>query len=155
MHTMETHHITDESELVELAQHTLSLLIKQKPTDAASVLALHGDLGAGKTAFTKVLAKTLGVTGEVTSPTFVVMKLYPLGEVVASQEQPFTQLAHIDAYRVEDIDEMRVLRFEELLGLKDTIICIEWAERIASLLPAHTLHMNWTIEGISRTVTFS
>ena len=60
----------------------------------AVVMALYGDLGAGKSAFVKALAKALGVSGIVTSPTFVLQKIYPL------QNQKFERLIHIDAYRL-------------------------------------------------------
>lgn len=99
----------------------------------AVVLALSGDLGAGKTTLVQLLAKVLGVTETVTSPTFVVMKQYETMNVT------FTELVHIDAYRIEDIDEMRPLGFTALLAQSGLLMCIEWAERIESLLPAHTI----------------
>lgn len=147
---MEKLEITEEKELSALASKLLELLAEKKPEESAAVLALHGDLGAGKTSFVKALASVLGVTEVVTSPTFVIMKLYE-----AENTGTFERLAHIDAYRIEDIDEMRVLRFEEVLAEKDTIICIEWAEKIEELLPAHTVHMNMEIKGESRVVTIS
>jgi tRNA threonylcarbamoyladenosine biosynthesis protein TsaE len=146
---MEKLEITDEQELPQLAAKLIELLAEKKPEESAAVLALHGDLGAGKTSFVKALALELGVTEVVTSPTFVIMKLYEAQETKAA----FAQLVHIDAYRIEDIDEMRVLRFEEVLSEKDTIICIEWAEKIEALLPAHTVHMNIEIQGESRQIT--
>jgi tRNA threonylcarbamoyladenosine biosynthesis protein TsaE len=148
---MEKFEITDEKELSPLASRVMELLALKKPEDGAAVLALHGDLGAGKTSFVKAIATSLGVAEVVTSPTFVIMKLYE-AEVAKGV---FTKLVHIDAYRVEDIDEMRVLRFEEVLAEKDTIICIEWAEKIEALLPPYTVHMNIEIKGESREVTIS
>ena len=105
---------------------------------SAAVLALHGDLGAGKTTFTQELARQLGVADTVVSPTFVVMKGYE------TTHEYFTQLIHIDAYRIEAVDEMRVMHFGEILGQNNTIITIEWAEKIAELLPTHTLHFDFT-----------
>ncbi len=147
---MEKLEITDEKELSLLASKLLEILAEKKPEESAAVLALHGDLGAGKTSFVKALALVLGITEVVTSPTFVIMKLYQ-----AEETEVFAKLAHIDAYRIEDIDEMRVLRFEEVLAEKDTIICIEWAEKIKELLPAHTVHMNIEINDESRVITIS
>lgn len=66
----------------------------------ATVVGLSGDLGAGKTAFTKCIAKSLGVEDTVTSPTFVIEKIYEL------QNQKFTHLIHIDAYRLDKSDEL-------------------------------------------------
>ena len=130
-------------ELADVATEVLALLHNQT-TEKAKVLALHGDLGAGKTTFVQMLAKLLEVSEMVTSPTFVVMKRYA-GEIEV--------LIHIDAYRIEDIDEMRVLGFQALLEEKETIICIEWAERIASLLPKDTFHLTFVITGDTRQLT--
>lgn len=149
---MEQMEIRTENELETVARKVIELLTLKKREDSAAVLALHGDLGAGKTAFVKALARVLGAQEDVTSPTFVILKLYALEE---DGIFPFSQLAHIDAYRIEDIDEMRVLRFEELLAEKDTIICIEWAEKIEALLPSHTVHMSIEIKGEERTITLS
>jgi tRNA threonylcarbamoyladenosine biosynthesis protein TsaE len=148
---MEKFEITDEKELSPLASRVMDLLAQKKLEDSAAVLALHGDLGAGKTSFVKAVAAALGIAEVVTSPTFVIMKLYE----AEAAKGVFTKLVHIDAYRVEDIDEMRVLRFEEVLAEKDTIICIEWAEKIEALLPPYTVHMNIEIKGESREVTIS
>lgn len=152
---MEKLEIGNEQELSTIAQKILSLLSEQKPENAAAVLALSGDLGVGKTAFTKALAQELGIEQIVQSPTFVIMKGYETGDDTQATT-PFSRLVHIDAYRIDDIDEMRVLRFDEILAQKDTIICIEWAERIQSLLPEHTLFMDIAITGeTSRTITLS
>lgn len=114
--------------------------------DNAVVLALHGNLGAGKTTFVQYLAKYLGVSETVTSPTFVIMKRY-------QSDKNHLELIHIDAYRIEAIDEMRVLGFESLLTKKHTIICIEWAERIAALLPPDTIHLKFELNDEIRTIT--
>lgn len=132
-----------------VAKEVISVLeeqVKREDGGAASVLALHGDLGAGKTTFMQALAKELGVSEQVTSPTFVIMKKYETDHSV------FKHLTHLDAYRIEDIDEMRPLQFEAELAEKDTIIGIEWAEKIEALLPAHTLTLTFTIEGDTRKI---
>ena len=111
-----------------------------------TVLALSGDLGAGKTTFVQTLAKRLDIRETVTSPTFVIMKQYgALGS--------FEKLVHIDAYRIESVDEMPVLGFEEILEEKGTIICIEWAERIKELLPNNTMYLKFSFENDERTLT--
>ena len=93
------------------------------------LLALSGDLGAGKTTFVQELAKYLGVVEPVTSPTFTIMKQYELPQGV------FDHLIHIDAYRMESEIEARPLRLSEILTTPRTIVCIEWPERIASYIP--------------------
>jgi len=96
---------------------------------SAHVLALTGNLGAGKTTFTQHLAASLGVTESITSPTFVVMKRYDL------LDQAFTHLVHIDAYRLEHSNELEVLGFQELLQDPQNLIVIEWPENVAAILP--------------------
>lgn len=147
---MEELEITDVGELEMVAKRILEVC-KAMVHINACVVALHGDLGAGKTALVKALARELGVHEEVTSPTFVIQKLYALDDS-AQKAEPFARFCHIDAYRIQDIDEMRVLRFEELLAEKDTIICIEWAERIKALLPEDTLDVHIDIEGQMRKI---
>lgn len=135
------------AELEAVAADVLKEYEERNNTDTAFVLALHGDLGAGKTTFMQLLARRLGVIEQVTSPTFVVMKKYLV------EAEGVGQLVHIDAYRIEDVDEMRPLRFSEELAQKDTIIGIEWAEHIAELLPPDTLHLTFTLAGETRIIT--
>lgn len=100
-------------------------------TGRAALVTLTGDLGAGKTTFTQQLAVHLGVTEPVVSPTFGIMKGYEL-----TGNEHFDQLIHIDAYRIEDISEVGPLRFKELFKQPRTLICLEWPEQIAAVLPA-------------------
>ena len=84
-------------------------------------ILLNGDLGAGKTTFTKYLAKALGVKDEVTSPSFTILKQY--------KGKKF-YINHFDLYRIETIDELREMGFEEFLSTpNDSILLIEWGER--------------------------
>jgi tRNA threonylcarbamoyladenosine biosynthesis protein TsaE len=99
-------------------------------SESASLVTLTGDLGAGKTTFTGQLAGYLGVTEPVVSPTFGIMKSYELLD-----HSDFDRLVHIDAYRIEDISEIGPLRFAELFQTPRTLICLEWPEQIASVLP--------------------
>lgn len=146
MRAMREYCITDESELIAIANDVLLVCKEREDGGGAAVLALHGDLGAGKTTFMQTFARALGVREQVTSPTFVVMKKYD------TTDDTFSTLVHIDAYRIEDIDEMRPLRFGEELEQKGSIIGIEWAEHIADLLPPHTVHLTFTIEGDMRKI---
>lgn len=143
---MEKMIITDIAELEVVAQKVLEIAQSQSD-ESAVVCALHGDLGAGKTTFTQTLARMLAVEEVVTSPTFVIMKNYELAN------QPFEKLVHIDAYRIEEIDEMRVLGFGALLEEKGIIMCIEWAENIAELLPKNTTHIRFELDGEKRVIT--
>ena len=113
-------------ELQKLAGEVLTAL---EPRKGATVIALKGDLGAGKTAFVKAVAKHLGIAHEITSPTFVIMKLYEI-----PTHSFLKTVVHIDAYRIEDEDEMRVLKFGEILDDSRNLVCIEWPEKIQNLI---------------------
>ncbi len=96
------------------------------------VIALRGDLGAGKTTFVQGLAAGLGFAGQVTSPTFILVNEHPLPDR--------RRLVHIDAYRLGDagavaLDEAATFGLEELLAAEDAIVAIEWSERVADALP--------------------
>lgn len=146
---MESHQLTTVAELEMLSRECLAALRAGTSFDAATVLALHGDLGAGKTTFVQAIARVLGITETVTSPTFVVMKQYE------TAQSDFTMLVHIDAYRIETVDEMRPLGFAQLLALPQTLICIEWAERISTLLPATAVHVSLELNADgTRTLTY-
>ncbi len=133
--------------------YTLEQLQKQASTfvlglqpfpHQATVVGLYGDLGAGKTTFTQAVAKALGVTEQITSPTFLIFKKYPL--LVTSSR--YRSLVHIDAYRLKNSDELRKLRFDELLSDPTNLILVEWADKVADLLPQdHTkLHFEFVDE---------
>jgi tRNA threonylcarbamoyladenosine biosynthesis protein TsaE len=104
-------HSQDETEAAgERLARTLS---------AGDVVLLHGELGAGKTAFVRGMARGVGAAGEdVSSPTFTIMQEYP---------SPRTTLFHVDLYRLEP-QEVEDLGLDEVLSA-DGIVAIEWAER--------------------------
>ena len=95
----------------------------------ATLVTLSGELGAGKTAFTKAAAKALGVDETVTSPTFVLEKIYLL------PEGAFRRLVHIDAYRLEGGSEIAPLGFDELMQDAGNLIMLEWPEKVSGGLP--------------------
>lgn len=89
------------------------------------MVALTGDLGAGKTAFVKAAARALGVREEVTSPTYTIIAEYP-GKPT---------LVHMDLYRLQDAEEFELLGVEEYLE-GEAVTMIEWAERAEEALPS-------------------
>ena len=99
--------------------------------DRAVVVGLYGNLGAGKTTFTQCLARALGIEETVTSPTFVIEKIYELNG------QKFTHLIHIDAYRLEKSDELLHLGWRDIISDKNNLILVEWPERVADIMPEH------------------
>ena len=111
--------------------------------DGSFLITLSGELGAGKTTFTQGLAKGLDIVRNVTSPTFTLMKSYK-GRL---------PLYHIDAYRLEDIDQD--LGFEEYID-GDGVCVIEWADFIENVLPQDKLSINLTInDDDSRMLVFT
>ncbi len=96
---------------------------------AGSTIALIGPLGAGKTTLTKAIAKGLGVTETITSPTFTVVCEYETGRL---------PLYHFDVYRVNDDDELFELGFEEYFH-KGGVCLVEWADLVMDLLPEGTV----------------
>lgn len=134
-------------EMKEVAQ---SVFKEIHPGATAFVCALQGELGAGKTSFTQCLAEIYGVTEHVTSPTYVIQKTYPL---IGSK---FEKLVHIDAYRLESERELEVLGFEELLKDPSVLLCIEWPERVRSLIPKNALWIQFKhLGGEGRHITVS
>jgi tRNA threonylcarbamoyladenosine biosynthesis protein TsaE len=111
-------------------QETLNFaLIFAKNLKGGEIITLSGELGAGKTLFTKGLALGLGVKKVVNSPTFVIMKIYPCSL------KKIKQLVHIDAYRLESENDIINIGAVEYFGKKDTIVVIEWPEKIKNALP--------------------
>lgn len=97
----------------------------------ALVIGLVGDLGSGKTTFTQVVAKILGVKELVVSPTFVIQKRY----LINSEKCYFKNLIHIDAYRLESGKELLSLNWEEIKNNSENLIFIEWPEKVNEVLP--------------------
>ncbi|MBI5733623.1 MAG: tRNA (adenosine(37)-N6)-threonylcarbamoyltransferase complex ATPase subunit type 1 TsaE [Candidatus Kerfeldbacteria bacterium] len=131
-------YLTKTAEQTEDLGKKLSHLIK-----GGEVLALSGDLGSGKTTFVKGLAKGLGIKHPITSPTFVLMKIYPV-----TKHQTIKQLVHVDCYRlpagrhgVPGI-ELSKIGLDDYLNKFDSVVVIEWAEKIKKL-PLFTKRVNF------------
>lgn len=101
-----------------------------KTAEHATVVTLSGDLGAGKTAFTKELGNLLGIPhDQITSPTFVIMKIFNI------RHSLFEHLIHIDAYRLEDEQELVSLGWNEIVQDPKNLILVEWPEMVKGLIP--------------------
>ncbi len=112
------------------------------------VLALVGQLGAGKTTFTQGLAKALGVKTKVSSPTFVVLKVYK------TKHQAIKRLVHIDAYRLGDESALAAIGWDDFQDPKSVVV-IEWADKAVKLLPHQTIWLKFVLgrAGGRRTIT--
>ena len=110
-----------------------------KKLRGGKVLCFYGNLGTGKTTFIQALAKALGIKENVTSPTFVLMKRYRRGGVTPPKtgrgNRAPTNFYHMDAYRIGSSQEALDLGLEEIWNDKNNIIAIEWADKIADILP--------------------
>lgn len=124
--------VASAEEMVELGKQL------GKTLPQGQIIALFGDLGAGKTTLIKGLAEAIaGVSSrEVCSPTFIYLNIY----------SGTRQLYHFDLYRLRGEDDFRAMGFEEYLNTNE-ICCIEWPERIESLLPSGTLVIDISYTG--------
>ena len=95
------------------------------------VICLYGDLGSGKTTFMQGFAKGLGVTKNVISPTFIIMRTY----TAAIKNKNIKTLYHLDLYRIQTEQEAIDLGLLDLMGDKETVVAIEWPEKIEGILP--------------------
>ncbi|MEK7176146.1 MAG: tRNA (adenosine(37)-N6)-threonylcarbamoyltransferase complex ATPase subunit type 1 TsaE [Patescibacteria group bacterium] len=99
----------------------------------ATVIALQGDLGAGKTTFAQEVGKILGVRENMHSPTFVIMKVYEV------DFKGFKNLIHIDAYRIEKEGELLHLGWNEIIKEPENLVLIEWPENVPGLIPKNAI----------------
>lgn len=108
-------------------------------------LALTGDLGAGKTAFTKGVAKGLGIDTEVASPTFTIINEYHGRDI---------NLAHMDVYRLKNPEELENIGFYDYL--QDFVVVMEWADKVKEILPEEVLWVDFKVLGENkRQIKFS
>ena len=158
-------HIRSEEEMEAFGQRITRLLLLRQSSalrnsdpngladvKKASVLALVGELGAGKTTFMRGVAKGLGITRKITSPTFVLARRYRIPShkpyavsykatkksIKACSLQPtagYKWLWHFDWYRLRNAHDLEELGFREILGDPHAIVAIEWADRVANALP--------------------
>ena len=126
--------VTEREETARIAQALA------KSLRGGEVLALSGGLGAGKTAFVQELAMALRVREQVTSPTFVIIKVYDV-----TSHGHFTSLCHVDAYRLVSPDELEAVGFGEYSGRADTVTAVEWPENVARLIPANAIKISFEI----------
>lgn len=118
----------------DLAKRIASRLV---PGD---VLALYGDLGAGKTTFTNFLVQGLNINARVQSPTFVIARCYQ-----GNGMNGICKVHHADLYRLANEGELADLGIHELFGESDSILVVEWPEFLEQQLPANTIKIRFTL----------
>src|SRR3989344_5755004 len=121
-----------------------------KTLHGGEVIALEGELGAGKTTFVQGLAEVLGAEGPIRSPTFTIMNMYRV------PQGPIREIIHLDYYRLKHPEEVQNLGLEEWLGRGDTVVLIEWPDRLSgvSWRSIRTVHLGYG-KGQSREISFS
>ncbi len=103
--------------------------------EGGEIIGLVGELGAGKTNLIKGIGQGLGVKQTITSPTFVLMKVYPL----KSLNSKIKRLVHVDAYRLKTGQDLIAIGLQDYLKNSETITVIEWANKIKNILPKKTI----------------
>jgi len=146
--------------------------------NSATIVTLSGDLGAGKTTFAQGIARALGVEEVVTSPTFVIEKVYELVDDGAATREAgsyfpdpndrrkrennfpprasfhWARLIHIDAYRLKDVHELEVLGWHDIAADPGNLILIEWPEMVAELIPADAIRVTLNGSGDTREILY-
>ncbi len=124
-----------EKETSEIAGKILEKIILRQNHGPVFV-GLVGDLGAGKTAFVKGVARFFDIEKTINSPTFVIQKNYEISEENRSKKNhKFSQLLHLDMYRLEDEKELANLKWEEYKKDSGNIIFVEWPNQIWKEFP--------------------
>jgi tRNA threonylcarbamoyladenosine biosynthesis protein TsaE len=131
----------------ELQKEAVLFLSTLTPGTEAILITLSGELGAGKTTFAQGIARALGVMETVTSPTFVIEKVYQLND------QKWDRLIHIDAYRLNSSHELEVLGWHELVDDPKNLIVLEWPERVADIIPPGVHALRFDIDEDARIIT--
>ena len=134
MKTYRTYSSLETKQLGRRAAHELL----ERQGGRALVIALRGDLGAGKTTFTQGFLGALGITKRVPSPTFVIMKRYRI------RHAHFANAHHMDAYRLRKADDAGPLGFDAILKDPQNIVLVEWPENITGALPRGTKNIRFT-----------
>ena len=121
-----------------------------KNLQGGEIIGLVGDLGAGKTVFTKGLAVGFGIKKVITSPTFVLMKVYTI-----KGHKQIKYFVHIDAYRLKSAKDLDAIGASEYCNRADSVVIIEWADRVKKILPKETVFITIDHDKNGRIFNFS
>lgn len=130
-----------EKETKEFAAKFALEILNKKSEGGAVVLALKGNLGAGKTTFLQGFAKGLGIKEKILSPTFVILKKFKITSRRRQKagDKKFDNFYHIDCYRLKGPKEVLDLGFKEIISDSQNIVAVEWAERLRGILPKNII----------------
>jgi len=159
-------------EVVNSTEETKSLAGKlAKDLEVGAVLALYGNLGTGKTTFTRFLVEALGIVAKVQSPSFILARVYERNKdsLYTNKEEETTKcldsptletsqiekVNHLDLYRLQNPKELEDLGLEEYFGQENSVTIIEWPEIAENILPANTVRIIFEdLGGNSRRIYF-
>ena len=118
---------------------------------SAVVLALSGELGAGKTTFLQGFAKGLGIKEKILSPTFIIMRKFKIPPILKphdfNNQRPLIikvqYFYHLDCYRLKNEMDLEGLGFKEIISNPENIVAIEWPERIKKILPKKVIKITF------------
>jgi tRNA threonylcarbamoyladenosine biosynthesis protein TsaE len=127
----------------EIAESAIDKLNNPARMKTALVIALRGDLGAGKTTFTQGFFRGLGMKKNPVSPTFVIMRRYKIPGLKPKVKSRFTDIYHFDAYRLKKAEDAEVLELGKILSDPGNIILIEWPEKIEGVLPRGVIRLDF------------
>ena len=143
---MEKYLTTNSSQTKKLGENLAKKIFKLPQKKSALIIALSGDLGAGKTTFVQGFAKGLGIKEKITSPTFVLLKKFQIRKNSRSNSQKFARLFHIDCYRIRKPEEILNIGFKEIISEPKNIIAIEWVEKIEKILPKNIIKIKFDFD---------
>lgn len=121
-----------------------------KTVKGSTLIALHGDLGSGKTTFVQGLAKGLGIKKRLISPTFIILRTY---EIKLKSLKKGSRFYHVDLYRTQSQDDIRGIGLDEIIKGNQDIVAIEWAEKLGEFLPDKRIDIYFKQQDNNRVIT--
>lgn len=118
------------SQTKKLAEKFAKEILAKKPKKKSFVIGLEGELGTGKTTFIQGFAKGLDIKEKILSPTFVILKRFRIKD---------KRFYHIDCYRIQGPKELLDLGFKEIVSNPESVIAVEWADKMKRIMPKNTL----------------
>jgi len=135
--------ITESAQETQKLGEKIARTVTAKPTTATSI-GLLGDLGSGKTTLVQGFARGLGITQRILSPTFIVVRRYPVKHPI------FNWFYHIDLYRIKSANDSESLGLAEIFANPKNIVVIEWPKRLEKQLPRKRTDISFVDVGINR-----
>ncbi|NCF74890.1 MAG: tRNA (adenosine(37)-N6)-threonylcarbamoyltransferase complex ATPase subunit type 1 TsaE [Xanthomonadaceae bacterium] len=113
-----------------------------KKLKGGDIILLIGNLGSGKTIFVKGIAKALNIKKSISSPTFNIIKIYNIPHNL-DKKNKIKYLCHIDAYRLKNQKDLKILGIDEILSSQKTVTLIEWANKVKNILPKNNISIQF------------